>query len=293
MNHKERMLAALQLKEPDKVPRGEEMIHDVLVSKLLGDSTPEDAENALYRWMFEPLTDRHFERHKSARELLGFDWLMVFPRTLNEFVRDGGEGRKVYRDSWGIVTEVGDEDMAILETPIIKPEDMKRYKFPTPSDFAFDNVLRWIEDGTFFVFPQLDTGFFFANQLIGFDRYMYFMNDYPGELHDFMKRFTDFEIQMADHLCDLGADTVFLSDDHAYNHGPFLSPDHLWEFDFQYLKRTVDHVHSRGKPCVMHSCGNVNQTIELLIETGIDGLHGFQPTAPVRRGHSAIHSTAS
>lgn len=279
MNHKERMLAAIRLQEADKVPRGEEMIHDVLVTRLVGDPIPGEEENALYRWMFEPLSDREFERHKRARDILGFDWLMVFPRTLNQLVGESGKGHKVYRDSWGIVTEVGDETMTILETPINSPADLGKYEFPQVEQFAFDNVLRWIHDCTFYVCPQLDTGFFFVSQLVGFERYMHFIFDCPRELHGFMGKFAEFQIRMADHLLDLGSDCVYLSDDHAYNSGPFLSPEHLWEFDFQYLKRIVEHVHSRGKPCLLHSCGNLEHTIEPLIETGIDALHGFQPTA--------------
>jgi uroporphyrinogen decarboxylase len=53
----------------------------------------------------------------------------------------------------------------------------------------------------------------------------------------------------------------------------------LWDLDFQYQKRVVDAVHSQGVPCIMHSCGNLNKTIELMVATGIDGIMGFQPTA--------------
>jgi uroporphyrinogen decarboxylase len=90
---------------------------------------------------------------------------------------------------------------------------------------------------------------------------------------------TEFQISLAHEAVARGADCIWLSDDHAGVDAPFLSPDMLWDLDFRFQKRIVDEVHRLGKPCVMHSCGNLNKTIEGMIATGVDGIMGFQPTA--------------
>ena len=53
----------------------------------------------------------------------------------------------------------------------------------------------------------------------------------------------------------------------------------MWDLDFQYQKKIVDVVHDMGCPCIIHSCGNLNSTIEDMIGTGIDAIMAFQPTA--------------
>jgi len=75
MSHKERFYNALMLKEVDRLPHGEQMIHDSLVAKIVKLDLPGDEGNALAKWMSEPMTDENFMRHKKARGFLGFDWV--------------------------------------------------------------------------------------------------------------------------------------------------------------------------------------------------------------------------
>jgi uroporphyrinogen decarboxylase len=76
-----------------------------------------------------------------------------------------------------------------------------------------------------------------------------------------------------------GADAIWLSDDHAGLDSPFISPQMMYDLDFQFQKKIVDAVHKMGKPCIMHSCGNLGKTIEGMIGTGVDGIMAIQPLA--------------
>jgi uroporphyrinogen decarboxylase len=58
-----------------------------------------------------------------------------------------------------------------------------------------------------------------------------------------------------------------------------MSPQALWEFDFQYMKELVKEIHNLGVPVILHACGNVNKALPMLVGVGIDCLQGLQPTA--------------
>ena len=279
MDHKERFRNAILLKEVDKMPHSEQMIHDLLVAKIVHEELPNDEGNALFKWMNMRMSEENFQRHVKARKFMGFDHVQVFPIEKFEDIGVSEHGNILVRDIWGAVLELTDESTVIVKKPIESIEEMETYTFPDVNDFGYENIEMWIREGSFFVAAQVDTGYFKAHQFMGMEEYMAYLYTDPESMHRFMEKFTEFQIKLADRLIELGVDGIWLSDDHAYNSGPFVAPDKLQEFDFQYMKRIVDHIHKQGYPVVLHSCGNLNKTIEALIETGVDALHAIQPTA--------------
>jgi len=188
-------------------------------------------------------------------------------------------GNKLVRDIWGAVQEISNESSTIVAKPIESISEIGNYKFPEVDDFDFENVKRWIDDGEFFVASQIDTGFFKVNQLVGFEEYMEYIYFNQDEMHELMRKFTEFQKRMIDRLIELGVDCIWLSDDHAFNTGPFIPPHLMQEFDFNYMKQLVDYIHSKGLPVILHTCGNLNKTIEQIVATGVNGLHALQPSA--------------
>jgi uroporphyrinogen decarboxylase len=47
---------------------------------------------------------------------------------------------------------------------------------------------------------------------------------------------------------------------------------------FPQQKRLVEIVHSRGKPFLLHACGDLGAVMDDLIDIGIDGKHSFEDT---------------
>jgi uroporphyrinogen decarboxylase len=279
MTHKERFLNAVKLKEVDKIPHGDMMIHEKLCAELTDIHLPEDEKNALQAWVCDKLSEENFRRHVMCRELLGFDYVMVFPREEPVDYGVDKNGIEVVKNVWGVVTTNSAEVTHFEEPPIKNPSEITKYEFPKPADFKYDNMERWIRETDLAVLPQLDCGYFKINQLTGFEQYMEYILDYPNEMHELMEKYTVFEISMVDHLIDIGVDCILLANDYAYNQGCFINPKMLWEFDFRYMKRIVDHCHSKGKPIAMHSCGNQTQVMKMIVESGLDAIQALQPTA--------------
>lgn len=280
MNHKERMLAVLYRdKLPDKVPHGDIMVNPKIVNKLLGTKPIEEEENFLVYWMTEKFSDEFFRRQLEVRELMAFDYAHVFPREPFKTIKKTKEGHEIKRNVWGMEFLVTPNTTEIIRPPVPDIKSVAEYEFPGVEDFAFDNLERWVKESDLFVVCQLDTGYFQVANLIGTEQYMFGVYDCKEEIKSFTKRLIDLQKEIAREAIKRGADCIWLANDYSYNTGPFLSPELLWELDFQFVKEIVDEVHKLNKPVVLHACGNQNEVIDMIIDLGVDGLHAIQPAA--------------
>ncbi len=280
MTHKERMLSVLYEKEiPDKVPHGDVTVDPKIAEGIFGDRIPEEKGNFLVYWMTESFSDRFFERHSKLREFLGFDFAHVFPREPLTRMGETDEGYPIIKDVWGGKVIAAPHSTEELEPPVADITRAEEYQFPSVDDFSFDNLERWVNETDLFTVCQLDTGFFKIYLLVGFNEYMSYIYDYPDKLKLLMDRLADLQIDIAKEAVKRGADCIWLANDFAFNQGPFISPEILWEFDFQYEKRIVDEVHKLGVPVVLHTCGNQTLTLDMIADLGVDALHAMQPSA--------------
>lgn len=81
---------------------------------------------------------------------------------------------------------------------------------------------------------------------------------------------------------------VATGDDWGFRTQTFLSPARMQALIFPAVKRLVDITHAHGKPFIFHSCGNLTEVMDGLIDAvGIDGKHSFEeavtPVAEAKR----------
>lgn len=72
-------------------------------------------------------------------------------------------------------------------------------------------------------------------------------------------------------------DVLYLAGDIASRNGAMLSPRHLREFVFGYLRPLVAVAHAAGKPAFYHTDGRVMDILDLFLEAGFDGLNPLEP----------------
>ena len=66
-------------------------------------------------------------------------------------------------------------------------------------------------------------------------------------------------------------------DDLGFKTSTFLSPAHLREYVFPIYRKMADLAHAHGKPFILHSCGNLAEVYDDLIDgCGIDAKHSFE-----------------
>ena len=85
---------------------------------------------------------------------------------------------------------------------------------------------------------------------------------------------------------------AFGNDDWGYNTQTVLSPKHMSEYIFPWHKKIVEAMHSRGKPCILHSCGNLSQIMDdyVIGEIKYDGRHSYEDNIkPVEDFYEEYH----
>ena len=201
----------------------------------------------------------------------------MFPR---EPLAQIGEtrGYPIIKDVWGGQVIAAPHSTEDLAGPIPDITKAAEYRFPDVSDFSFDNLERWCRESDLFTVCQLDTGFFQVYFLVGFTTYMLSIESDSAEISLIMERLADLQIRIAQKR-SAGEPIASGLQRFRVQPGPFINPKILWDLDFQYEKRIVDAVHKLGVPCVLHACGCQTETLDMIVETGIDALHAMQPSA--------------
>ena len=81
------------------------------------------------------------------------------------------------------------------------------------------------------------------------------------------------------------------NDDWGFNTQTMLSPKHMREYIFPWHKKIVEVVHSRGKPCILHSCGNPEKVMDdVCDDIKYDGRHSYEDNImPVEDFYEKYH----
>jgi uroporphyrinogen decarboxylase len=86
-------------------------------------------------------------------------------------------------------------------------------------------------------------------------------------------------MKQLDLLVEAGLDVLVVEDDIADSNFPLISPDQFKEFVNRHNRQIVDKAHSKGLKVVRHSDGNLWSLIDILLESGYDGLNPLEPQA--------------
>ncbi|MHB1484247.1 MAG: uroporphyrinogen decarboxylase family protein [Saccharofermentanales bacterium] len=256
MNSYERIMLAMKLKQPDRVPISEFVIDEKVFKALV--------PGARYQSDLEDAYD--------------LDTVTSYNRYLKI-----SESRSSFTDEWGIIYKDNDENVLLpLEGPIKTYADFLKYEPPDPD--RPERLGRLVEFvGKYkkqkaIVFHQR-AGFLWASFLVGLENMLVYFLTQPDFAHELLDKIVDVNIRLARNAIRAGADIIVESDDYAYNSGLMFSPAIYDEFIHPRLKRFVDAVHDEGGLVVKHSDGDLSEVLDKIVSTGIDGLNPIDPLA--------------
>ncbi|NLS75715.1 MAG: hypothetical protein GXY76_00505 [Chloroflexi bacterium] len=244
MNSRERVLAALRLEPPDRVPFVEGSVAASIEQAFVGHTSylPEEASEAMgldnVRVRFLPPLFARYEEH------------------------DG---------------------ISFLAEPLIRTRaDLGKMVFPDPDDPALyaeaEAVARRVQ-GRYAVTAHIRLGSSSTHMSMGLDGLSYALADDPGLVDTVLGRYADWTIAVIRHLRDAGVDVIWNHDDIAYKTGPMVSPRLHRELFMPHLRRVADAIKGEGFPWIYHSDGNLMSLLDDLLSLGIDGLHPLEPGA--------------
>jgi uroporphyrinogen decarboxylase len=261
MNSRERVIAALERREPDRVPFFECVIDERVMQALL----PGCDYFQFNDWI--GLDNASQNRSSWSRENV-------------EFI---DEAKGLFRDKWGVIRAFGPESTpAPIEGPIKTPEDLKTYTPPDPNaDDVLGSIPHLVERyrGKKAVTAICRDAFFNPAFLRGTTRFLMDMVDNPKLVHELIEVCLSYDIPAMQRMVAAGMDVVVFGDDYADRNSTLMSPKHFREFILPGLKRCVDAAHEAGAYVVKHTDGNIMTVIEMIVGTGIDALNPLEPQA--------------
>lgn len=172
-------------------------------------------------------------------------------------------------------------------------EDFERYPWPDesrPIAFRhFETVAGLLPAGVKIVGGVEAGPFEWTSWMMGIQGLSYALADDPDLVAGVFRTFGALHLAAVRTLADMDAvGALRQGDDLGFKTSTFLPPQALREHVFPIYRRMAGAAHAKGKPFILHSCGNLAEVYEDLIDgCGIDAKHSFedaiQPVAEFKR----------
>ena len=308
MECRERVMAALNLEVPDRVPCHTILIDANNVDEILGKPAISDFDTVeqLKRdnpdgWreeltnLIDAVETSVFSRCVEAAAAIGLDVMQVgiIPLTVVEIP---GDNRLLMDDIFGRIWEIRDNEgnfnpyylYGTMNSPEKWEETKANIEGPATEKYTkmirkfFRRINKKHKDKIFVIVTNDLAGVFeSASQGMGMAYYSKMLHKNPKfikEVHEVIGRFTA-ECYKA--YMDVGAEVFVESGDLAYHSGPMMSPKKFTELLLPAYRIITDTVHERGQKIVLHTDGHVTPLLDFVVNCGFDGLQSLEPTAGV------------
>ncbi|MFQ5821768.1 MAG: uroporphyrinogen decarboxylase family protein, partial [Candidatus Heimdallarchaeota archaeon] len=210
----------------------------------------------------------------------------------------GGMWRKVEpdgsnRDIWGahrrrVPHQYGayDEFASFPLEEARSVEDLKKYEWPQPDWWNFDNLRSFIDKlndtAVYNIRYRIGSVFETSWSLYGFEKFLLDLAVKPEMPRYVMERIAEVHLENLRTVLEIAGDLidiVYFYDDVASQQSLLISPHMYEDFVQPYHQEIIDIAKSYGKPTMMHCCGAVYPLIEKFIDMGLVILNPIQPTA--------------
>ncbi len=300
----ERVNAALELREPDRVPTFDVMeeyanIYDILdkrpiplgflfSNKYTAMTIDRLAPVINMTHVMDREMDKFSHDRTAASVKLGYDatWVMHVPiwrfessKTATDiygraydvvFDKEGNMGTPMFRE--GLITSPADwyawDKRAIL-------------KWPERTNRAFKAIIDDMGDQIFVMAGFLFGLFENTWQPMGFERFSVALRRDKDFIKRVIKFYEDHFCMMLEAWADAGVPGAVYTDDQAFRSGPMINPRLMKELYGDSFCRITETAHKLGMKIIVHSCGRVYDLLEWWADCGFDGVHALEPTAGV------------
>jgi len=273
MNSKERVLCAINLGVPDRVPM------DFSANQGTLDRLYRDLNVSSYMGLLKYL-------HIDIFDLRGvIDPIYKGPVPKETYLTNG-----VKQNFWGMRTR-------IMETPtgpeecycdfvlkdITEAREMDKHLWPSADWFDFSDIENRLKLWKEFCIMITGVSMFqHASFLRGLENLLMDMICNKELAHYLMDKFTNFYIEYFDRLITYAKgniDILRIADDIGMQNKQLVGTNTFNEFFSPRIKKIVDMAHSHNVKIMYHSCGSIIPFIEKLIDLGVDILDPIQVRA--------------
>jgi uroporphyrinogen decarboxylase len=256
MKPKDRIINALERREPDYVPVFEWDYNKDVMKAITGSDETLD---------FIVKMD--------------IDGVVIRPNYHKEFI-----DKNVYIDEWGCRRKKASESIAvIIDSPIKKIKDQKNYTFPDPyAAHRFESLEKAVKkfgDERAVVLNVRDV-FSDIRDLLGYEETLVSLITEQGHFEKLLDRVIEYNRAIAEIACErYNINILATTDDIADTRGLIFNPRIFFDFLGPRFRDVIKGFHDIGYYCVKHTDGNIMDILDYLIESGIDCIDPIDPTA--------------
>ncbi len=190
-------------------------------------------------------------------------------------------GENLFRDVFGVVWDRSiDKDIGNISGSLIDSPSLKNYTFPDPLNNRFYADIEESIKAKPDMFRLFQIGFSLYERawtLRGMENLLMDFMINPDFVHEIFSAITDYNIAQLKEAMKYDIDAVSFGDDWGRQSGLIMGYDTWKEFIYPQLKRMYGAVHEGGKYVFIHSCGDVDELFDDLIDIGLNCFNPFQP----------------
>jgi uroporphyrinogen decarboxylase len=253
MTNRERVIAALEHRQPDKTPYN------------IGFTQKAHAKMA------------EFYGDPKFHAKIGNHFLSLDPLLPGSWSDDGN----LYTDEFGVTwNRTIDKDIGNPDGGVVAEGNVDGYEFPDPRDpRRYANFAAAIEaHADQFVVCELGFSLFErAWTLVGMAKVLMDMVERPEFIDKLFDKILAFNLAVVEESCKCPIDAIMFGDDWGQQRGLIMGPVFWRRFIKPRVREMYQAAKRAGKFVVIHSCGDVKQLFPDLIECGLDCFNPFQP----------------
>jgi len=191
-------------------------------------------------------------------------------------------GENSYQDVFGVVWDRSiDKDIGNVSNTVIREHSLKGIRFPDPCDGRFfEDIPEKLEKhGDCFRLFCIGFSLFERAWTLrgGMTNLMYDFYDAPEFVRELMEAIADYNIAQVQEALKYDIDAVYFGDDWGQQHGLLMGYKCWRKFIYPVLKRMYRAVRDAGKYLFIHSCGDVDELFDDLVDIGLNCFNPFQP----------------
>ena len=288
---RERVLAAMNLKKPDRVP----LMCQFSIGSMMQQLKPVPEDFWYDGTVFA-------DGLMMLREMFRFDGILVSLHGHNPEWRD--EIERIEKDEQGnhiVWFKERKEIHSLTELPLVKyhtpppkaditklnvaelPDEIDY--IPVSSDLYFKldrehlyTIFDYLHEqtgGLYSIHGEITSPFDYMLDLMGYEHALIALILDPEKCHEVLAHFTKGIKKLALGMCEKEIDAIKLSSPFAGM--GFISPEHYAEYVLPYEREIALAVRATGKHIYTHTCGHISDRLELMRDTGISGIECLDP----------------
>ncbi|MFX0000344.1 MAG: uroporphyrinogen decarboxylase family protein [Candidatus Hodarchaeota archaeon] len=298
MNSFERIWAALNLEEPDRIPTHTINIDGNVADKILG--KPEKTAFDVFDEMEQKYPDEWVEKineilddieigvfaktvragYKLGFDGVGIQYIPFLLESQTEMTDIFGKRHKVrnidgnpYPDYYGGYIK-NRADWEAYPKPDLKEEYRRAKKFykgvVRKCRDIKDEICIFAQNALTSVFPPVWQG-------MGMNYFVRALKNDTKLIEERFRYTTDFVLTVFKAYSDCGAKIFLEGGDIAHSGGPMINPKYFYKYLLPCYQEVAETIHDWGGKYILHTDGDITSLLDFIVESGFDALQCLEP----------------